>query len=131
MLTAPQRNLVRDKGTKLGRILIGILFLASGLSMLFIQGPTGVAGYFTSLGLPMAGLMAWLVIILKIVAGGAIVLGLRVGLASGALIVFTILTILIAHNDISDPMQVTQALKNLAIIGGLLYIMAYGKGGTA
>lgn len=130
MLTAPQRNLIRDKGTTIGRILMGLLFLASGLSMLFIQGPSNVAGYFENSGLPMAGVLVWLVIVLKVVAGSAIILGKRVGLAAGALIAFTLLATLIAHMDFSDPMQMTQALKNLAIVGGLLYVMAYGKGGT-
>ncbi len=78
----------------------------------------------------MAGLAVWVVIAVKVVAGGAIIIGKRVGLASATLIGFTILATLTAHMDFSDPMQQTQALKNLAIIGGLLYIMSYGPGGS-
>lgn len=130
MLSAPQRDLVRDKGTKLGRVLLGLLFFASGLSMLLVQGPAATADFFSSFGLPMVGLLVWLVIIVKIVAGGAIMLGKRVGLASAVLIGFTVLTTLIAHANFSEPGQLTDALKNLAIIGGLLYLMAYGPGGS-
>ena len=129
MLNEPQRDLVRDKGTKLGRILIGFLFFMSGLSIL-IGGPSNTAAWFDSIGIPMATLTVWLVIILKLGAGSAIMIGKRVGLASALLIGFTILATLIAHMDFSDPMQLTQTLKNLAIIGGLLYLMAYGPGGT-
>jgi len=128
MLSNSQRELLQTKGVVIGRVLLGLLFLSSGLGMLFMQGPENVAGYFGSLGLPMAGLLAWLVIILKVGAGGAIVLGKRVGAAAAALIVFTFLTILIAHNFFADPSQMTAAMKNFAIIGGLLYVIAFGAG---
>ena len=126
MLSAPQRDLVRDKGTKVGRMLIGLLFFASGLSMLLVTGPTVVADGFTSLGIPLAGLVVWLVIAVKVVAGLAIILGYRVGLAAAALILFTFAATITAHRDFADP----SLLKNLAVIGGLLYLMAYGPGGS-
>lgn len=126
MLSPTQRDLVRDKGTKFGRFLIGLLFFASGMGMLLMQGPTGVAVYFESLGLPFAYLLAWVVITLKILAGLAIILGYRVGLAAAALIAFTAGATMVAHRDFADP----NLFKNLAIIGGLLYLMAYGPGGT-
>jgi len=124
MLNESQRMMVQTKGVVVGRILIGLLFLASGLGMLLTQTPTGVAAYFASLSLPMPVLLAWLVILLKVVAGGLMVLGKHVGNAACALIVFTFLTILIAHRDFAD----VNLFKNLAIIGGLLYVMAFGAG---
>lgn len=130
MLSTGQRDLVRDKGTILGRALIGFLFFSGGLIMLFVQGPAGVAGYFESLGIPLAGIVVWLVIILKIVAGFMIMIGKRVGLASASLIVFTVLATVTAHSNWSDSAEITAALKNLAIIGGLMYLMAYGPGGS-
>jgi len=126
MLSEPQRDLVRDKGTKLGRILIGFLFFSSGLSMLFVTGPADVALYFAGLGVPLASLLVWVVIILKIVAGGAIIIGKRVGLASASLVAFTAIATMLAHQNFED----VNMTKNLAIIGGLLYLMAYGPGGS-
>jgi len=126
MLSAPQRDLMRDKGTKFGRMLMGLLFFASGLNMLLVDGPTAVASGFTSLGIPLAGLVVWLVIAVKVIAGLAIILGYRVGLAAAALILFTFSATVAAHRDFADP----SLLKNLAIIGGLLYLMAYGPGGS-
>jgi len=126
MLSAPQRDLVRDKGTKVGRILIGLLFFGSGLSMLLTAGPEATAQYFTSLGIPLAGLVVWLVMGVKILGGLAIILGYRVGLASAALILFTVSATIAAHRDFADP----NLFKKLAIVGGLLYLVAYGPGGT-
>jgi putative oxidoreductase len=126
MLSAPQRDLVRDKGTKAGRMLIGLLFFASGLSMLLVDGPSATAMYFETLGIPLAGLVVWIVIGVKVLAGLAIILGYRVGLAAAALIGFTLAATIAAHRDFADP----NLFKNLAIVGGLLYLMAYGPGGS-
>lgn len=130
MLSDTQRDLVRDRGTRVGRALMGLLFFAGGLSMLLITGPAATMMYFASLGIPAAGIVVWLVIVLKITAGLAIIVGYRVGLASASLIGFTALATLVAHLDFSDPQQISAMLKNLAIIGGLLYLMAYGPNGT-
>lgn len=118
--------MLQTKGVVLARVLVGLLFVIGGLSML--MGPDGTAGYFTAMGVPMAGVLVWVVIAVKILGGAAIIIGKRVGIAAGALIVFTILATVIGHRDIADPMQLTQALKNLSIIGGLIYVMAYGAG---
>jgi putative oxidoreductase len=123
-------SLVRNNGSKFGRVLMGFLFFASGLSMLFTgAGPSGVAGYFTSLGIPLASIVVWLVIVLKIAAGGAIMIGKRTTESAAALIIFTLIATALAHLNFADPMQMTAALKNLAIIGGLLYLMSFGPGG--
>jgi putative oxidoreductase len=130
MIKESHLELVRTHGSKLGRILIGLLFFASGLLMLTVQGPTAVGGYFASLGIPMATLAAWIVIAVKIVAGGAIILGKKTTEAAAALIVFTLIATLLGHMSAEvDPMFPIGLLKNLAIVGGLLYLMAFGPHG--
>jgi putative oxidoreductase len=129
MLSESQRVCVQTKGVVIGRVLMGLLFLVSGASMFLGEGgPSAMAGYYTMVGLPMAGLLVWLVATLKVVAGGMLIIGRNVGCAAGALAVFTLLATLLAHRDIADPMQLTNALKNLAIVGGFLYIIAFGAG---
>lgn len=130
MITESHLEFVRDTGSKFGRFLMGLLFFSSGLSMLLMMGPAAVGGWLASLGVPLAGLMAWVVIIFKILAGGSLMIGRYVAHASAALILFTLVATLLAHMDFSNPDQMTQALKNLAIVGGLLYMMAFGPGGT-
>ena len=123
-------EIVRTHGSKLGRVLMGLLFLVSGLLMLLVQGPANVAAYFTSLGVPMAAVLVWPIILVKIVAGGAIVIGKRTTEAAAALIVFTLIATLLGHmNAEIDPTFPTSLLKNLAIVGGLLYLMAFGPHG--
>lgn len=123
MLSDGQRETLRTKGTMLGRMLIGLLFFFSGLGII-INGPENTVAYFKILGMPLASLAVWPVIILKIGAGAMLIAGFRVGVAAGALIIFTLLATLIAHMDIND----VNLFKNLAIVGGLLYVMAYGAG---
>jgi putative oxidoreductase len=130
MLRGSHLELVRTKGSKFGRVLMGLLFFVSGIGILLGPGgPAGTAVFYASVGIPMASLVVWAVIVLKIVAGGAIILGKRTTEAAAALIIFTLIATLLAHLDFADPMQLTQALKNLAIVGGLLYLMAFGPHG--
>ncbi len=131
MFSESHLEIIRTHGSKLGRILMGLLFFVSGLLMLFVQGPANVAVFFASLGVPMATLLVWPIIFLKIIAGGAIVIGKRTTEAAAALILFTLIATLLAHiNPEVDPTFPTGMLKNLAIVGGLLYLMAFGPHGT-
>ena len=123
MLSEGQREMLRTNGTMLGRMLIGLFFFFAGLNML-VTGPANAVSMYESMGIPLASLLVWPVIILKLAAGGAMIAGYRVGVAAGSLILFTLLATLIAHMDIDDP----NLFKNLAIVGGLLYVMAYGAG---
>ena len=124
MLSSSQRQMLQTKGVVIGRMLMGLLFFGGGMGMLLQQGPEGVGMYFASLGIPAAMVVAWAVIILKIGAGGALIIGRKVGLAAGLLILFTLGTIYIAHFDVND----VNLFKNLAIVGGLLYVAAFGAG---
>ena len=128
MLRESHLELVRTKGTMLGAALVGLLFVASGLMMASSSAQT--IGWFTSLGVPMAAIVFWPVIILKILAGLALIIGKRTTEAASYLIVFTLIATLLGHLDgAKDPTFPIGLLKNLAIVGGLLYIMAYGPHG--
>ncbi len=127
MMNDSQRKTLETYGILVGRSLIGILFLVSGYGM-FAGGVASTAGYFASVGIPMAGVAAWVAIIVKIGGGLALILGYRVGLAAAALILFTLGATYFGHRDLSDQMNEIAVMKNLAIVGGLLYVMAYGAG---
>ena len=116
--------LLKENGMTLGRILIGLLFFFSGLSIVVSGGIDGTASMIAAQGLPMPIIIAWLVTALKIFAGGALVVGYETKRASLALMIFTALTIIFYHANLEDP----NLFKNLAIIGGLMYVYAAGPG---
>ncbi len=122
-----QRKMLGSHGLLIARSLLGFLFVFTGYGM-FTAGPEAIGGYFASVGVPLGAMMYWPVVILKISAGLALILGYRVGCAAAALILFTLGATYFGHSDWSDQNQVTAALKNFAIVGGLLYVAAHGAG---
>jgi putative oxidoreductase len=115
--------MLRTHGTLVGRVLIGFLFVYTGIGIL--RGGVGTfAEMIEGMGLPLAVLIAWLIVAIKILAGGALNLGYRVGLAASALILFVLATVVFVHLSLEDP----NLFKNLGLVGGLLYVMAYGAG---
>ena len=70
-------------------------------------------------------LMALVGVVLKVGGGLGLLLGYKTRLATNALIVYVVLATLMFH--IGEG-QLTAALKNLAIVGGLLYIYVAGAG---
>lgn len=109
-----------------GRVLLSLLFIILGFGKL--MGFAGTAGYFGSIGLPMPEVTTALVILIEVGGGLMLLLGFHARAAAWALAIFTFLATIIAHRDIGDQMQLTAALKNLAIIGGLVYVIKYGSG---
>ncbi len=107
----------------IGRILIAIIFIGSGANKLMEQALT--EGMITKVGLP-AGL-AVPTGIFELVAGLCLVFGIMTRLASVLLAGFTFLTIIFFHNNFSDPTQTIMALKNVALIGGLLLVFAHSQ----
>ncbi len=118
-------------GPLIGRILIALLFVPAGFSK--ITGFSGAVGYIASQGLPMPQVLAAGTIVVEIGAGLALLIGLQARIAAGVLLIFTLLAAFVFHNFWAVPadqqmMQSINFYKNLAISGGLLFIMAFGAG---
>lgn len=127
MLHANQRKMLGSYGILIGRSLLGLLFVYTGYGML-MGGVAATSGYFASVGIPFAGVVYYIVVTVKLLAGSALILGYRVGCAAAALILFTLGATYFGHSDLSDQMNQIQITKNLAIVGGLLYVAAFGAG---
>lgn len=108
----------------IGRLCIAALFVLAGIGKL--MDPAGTAQYITSTT-SLPGSLALPTGIFEIVAGLLLGLGFMTRLVSIVLAGFVVLTTLLFHNQITDPMMAQQALKNLAIFGGLLMVFAYGQ----
>ena len=106
----------------LGRLLLAVMFIVSGVQKLVDPAPT--AAMLEATNLP--AVLALPVGLFEAVAGVLLAVGLMTRLVAVALAAFVALTIFFFHNQFGDPLQATLALKNLAILGGLLTVFAYG-----
>jgi putative oxidoreductase len=114
-----------------GRVLLALIFVAAGAGK--FMDPSGTAGYMAAYGIPMSALLVWPVALVEFGAGVLLLLGWRAQLAALVLVAFTIPATLIFHafwnvDPAQAQLQQVMFLKNLAIAGGLLYVMAYGPG---
>jgi putative oxidoreductase len=115
----------------IGRIGIGVLFAPSGYGKL--TGP-GLTGMLTAKGLPAPDVLNMVAGAIELLGGIALIIGLKTRLVAGILIVFTIIATLLAHQYwmFTDPAiynaQRINFYKNLAIIGGILYVFVRGAG---
>lgn len=133
LLQESHRALLRSHGIVLARVLLGALFFLSGVQILIggMAGVEGVADMIEKAGLPLGLILALIVVAIKVLGGAALMLGYRTGLAAGMLFLFTGAASLAFHMGASDTGVFgwdTGLFKNLSIMGGLLYAMAYGPG---
>jgi putative oxidoreductase len=110
----------------LGRVLIALIFVMSGLSK--IAAPAATIAYIQSAGAPLPPLAFAVAVIVEVVGGLALIAGFRTRLAAAVLAVFTLATAVLFHNNMADQNQMIHFLKNIAITGGLLQVIAFGAG---
>lgn len=114
-----------EKVTNLiARILLSHIFILAGINK--IGGYAGTQGYMESMGVP--GMLLPLVIVLEIGGGLAVLLGWQTRIAAIALAGFTALAAILFHSNLGDQMQMIMFMKNWAITGGLLLLVANGAG---
>jgi putative oxidoreductase len=113
-----------------GRMLLGLIFAISGFKK--ILGFAGTAGYMASKGLPMTDVLLVLTILVELGGGLMLIAGWKTCWVAMALFLFMIPTSIIFHpfwnGDAQAAMNQIQFLKNLAIMGGMLMLVANGPG---
>ncbi|GAA1995416.1 DoxX family protein [Nakamurella flavida] len=81
-ITAPALNTVRtDVALLIGRVVVGVVFIAHGWQKLVTNGMPATVDGFTAMGIPLPELSAWFTALVEVVGGAALVLGLLVPLA--------------------------------------------------
>lgn len=116
----------------IGRALIALLFVPAGFSK--IAGFAGVAGYIASKGVPLPEVCAAIAIAAELGLGLLVLVGWQTRWAALGLAVFTVVITFIFHNFWALPaaqamMQQQAFFKNIAVVGGLLALVAWGPGG--
>ena len=106
-----------------GRIFLSALFLIEGIKKISMQ--ESVIIYMEDYGVP--GILLIPSIILEILFPLLIIVGYKTKLAAFVMALFTFTVAIIFHTDFSDGMQLIFFLKDLAIAGGFMIIIAYGS----
>jgi putative oxidoreductase len=110
----------------IGRILMAIIFLIRGLGK--VAAPDATIGYITSIGLPAPTLGYIASIVLEVAGGVLMVVGYRTRVIAALLAAYSIITALFFHHAFGDQNQMFHFLKNVAMAGGLIQVVAFGAG---
>jgi putative oxidoreductase len=117
-------------GTTLLRVIIGIVFIAHGSMKLFSFGVAGTAGFLGTLGVPLASVMAPVLIATEIGGGILLVLGLLTRYVAIPL-VFT-MAVAIATVHLQHGFFLPQGYEFALLVGvGLLTLALQGSGAFA
>jgi putative oxidoreductase len=112
--------------TPLGRLLLSSVFIWAGFGKL--MNPSGTAGYFASLHIPVPSVAVWVVIIVELIGGLMLLVGLKTRWVAAALAIFCLITGFAIHLPVGDTPNMVNFYKNLAMTGGFLYVVSFGAG---
>lgn len=103
------------------RVLMAYIFIIAGWGKVTAYQAT--AGYMESMGVP--AVMLPLTILIELGGGLALLFGFQARLAALGLAVFSLITGFIFH---SSPDDAINLMKNLAMAGGLFFLVMHGAG---
>ncbi|AXY61518.1 DoxX family protein [Acinetobacter sp. WCHAc010052] len=103
------------------RILMAYIFIVAGWGK--ITAYTATAGYMESMGVPAALLPV--TILVELGGGLALLFGFQARFAALGLAVFSLITAFLFHGGVDDAINF---MKNLAMTGGLFFLMLHGAG---
>jgi putative oxidoreductase len=114
-----------------GRTLLSLIFVVSAIGKM--ADWSGTAGYMASKGMVAIPFFLPMAILVEATGGLAMLTGLKARWGALALFLFLIPVTMIFHNFWSlgggeRQMQTIHFMKNLAIMGGLLTVAAFGPG---
>lgn len=116
---------MKDFASLGARVLLALIFIIAGWGKLG-AGYAGTQQYMESMG--VAGALLPLVIVAELGGGLGVLFGALTRLAAAGLAVFCVLSALFFHTDFANQMQFNMFMKNLAIAGGMLALIANGPG---
>ena len=108
-----------------GRALLALLFIPAGFGK--IGGFAGAAGYAAAKGVPLPELAIAIAIAVELGLGLLLLVGFQTRWAALGIAFFTVVITFIFH-PLSDPSQAQAFFKNIAVVGGLLTVAAWGAG---
>ena len=110
-----------------GRLFIGLPFLASGFSK--VTDYNGTIGFIMSSTLPLPAPLAYAgALAVELGCGLLMIVGYQARIVAAVFVLFCLATAVFFHAHFSDPNQTFHFIKNLIMAGGLLQIVAFGAG---
>ena len=114
-----------------GRALLALLFIPAGFGK--ITGFAGTVGYIASKGVPLPELCAAIAVGVELGLGLLLLVGFQTRWAALGIAFFTFVISFIFHDYWAAPaaqmmMQQQAFFKNIAVVGGLLTVAAWGAG---
>ena len=106
----------------IGRLLLSTLFLVEGIGKISMQ--EDVIMYMEDYGVP--GILFTPATILEIVFPLLLIVGYKTKWVASIMALFTFTVAIIFHTNFNEGMQMLFFLKDLAIAGGFMIIIAYG-----
>jgi putative oxidoreductase len=124
---------VNDAALLVGRLLMASLFLVAGVPKALQGYGGGFAKYLGSMGVPYPEVVGILAVGVEVLLPVALILGIFPRISALILIAFTLVATGLAHRfwefpEAAQQAQMTQFLKNIAIVGGLLFYYVSGPG---
>jgi len=107
-----------------GRLMIAAIFLMSGLGK--ISSYVATQEYMEAMHVP--GILLPAVILVEVAGSLAVIVGWQTRIAAFALAGFTLLSAVLFHANLGDQTQFIMFWKNIAMTGGLLFLVANGPG---
>lgn len=115
----------------LGRVLLALVFVLSGFGKIWGIGAT--AGQMASHGIPLPNVLVYGVIALEFGGGLALMLGLFTRPLALIFAIYLLILALVFHDYWAMPAAEMHAqriafLEHLSMLGGMLYVFAFGAG---
>ncbi len=115
----------------LGRILLALVFVLSGFGK--IWGLDRTAGEMASHGIPLPHVLVYGVVALEFGGGLALMFGLFTRPLALIFAIYLLVLALVFHNYWAMPAAAMHAqrvafLEHLSMLGGMLYVFAFGAG---
>ena len=110
----------------IARLHLAPLFILSGVAKL--ADPNGTIAYIASSGAPLPQLGYVFALAVEVGGGLLLLLGYRTKYVAGAIALFSMAAAMLFHSNFADQNQMVHFLKNVAIAGGLLQVVAFGAG---
>ncbi len=112
-----------------GRCLMAVMFFMSGFGK--VMAPAATIAWITSTGLPLPEVGYYVSIVIELGGALLLVIGWQIRPLGAVLSAFAIATAIIFHRNVADQNQLFHFLKNIAVMGGLFQLMAFGAGGIS